>query len=71
MVFSAPLTKDQILGDADGSSYDLLKAANHWDKAKVDLKKLPYRIQIQAHSDCDEDNGLALAVMPTQVPPYN
>jgi hypothetical protein len=67
LAFFAPLTKDQI---KDGS-YDLLNAPIHWDKTKVDQKKLPYRIQIQAHSDDEEENGLALAVMPTQVPGYN
>lgn len=67
LVFFAPLTKEQI---ASGT-YDLLKAPIAWEKAKVEQLKLPYRVQIQAHSDDEEDNGLGLAVMPTQVPPYN
>jgi hypothetical protein len=67
VVFAAPLTADQITA----GKFDLLKETIHWDKTKVEIKKLPYRIQIQAHSDSDADNGLALAVMPTQVPPYN
>lgn len=72
LVFFAPLTKDQIAGDPDaGGSYDLLQAPIHWDKTKIVPEKLPYRIQIQAHSNDEEDKGLALAVMPTEVPPYN
>jgi|GEM_PF-3202754 len=67
LVFFAPLTKEQIAG----GKYNLLTATIHWDKSKVDQKKLPYRVQIQAHSDDEEDNGLALAIMPTQVPAYN
>jgi hypothetical protein len=29
--------------------------------------RMPYRVQIQAHTDIDEDNGLALAAMHTEV----
>jgi hypothetical protein len=66
IAFFTALTKDQIAA----GSYDLLKGPVKWDKAKVDPKKMPYRAQIQAHSDGDEDNGLALATMPTQVPAF-
>jgi hypothetical protein len=65
-VFFAPLTKEQLAA----GKYDLLNGAVKWEKAKVDPKKMPYRVQIQAHSDEDEDKGLGLAAMPTQVPAY-
>jgi hypothetical protein len=67
VVFTAPLGQGQIAG----GSYDLLKGPVKWDKAKVDRKKLPYRVQVQAHSGADEEQGLALAAMPTQVPAYD
>ncbi|MFP2905292.1 hypothetical protein ACLESD_09590 [Pyxidicoccus sp. 3LFB2] len=66
VVFFTVLTKDQLAA----GSYDLLNGPVKWDKARVDPAKLPYRVQLQAHSDGDEDNGLALATMPTQVPTF-
>ena len=44
-----------------------LDLAAVWGESKFDRAKMPYRVQIQAHSGPDEANGLALAVMPTQV----
>jgi len=67
LVFFAPLTADQI----KNGKYDLLQEAIKWDKSKVEMDNLPYRVQIQVHSNDEEENGLALAVEPTQVPPYN
>ncbi len=37
------------------------------DASTIKWAKMPYRIQIQAHSDTGEENGLALAVMQTEV----
>jgi len=36
-----------------------------------DRGQMPYRVQIQAHSGLDEPDGLAIAVMPTQVKAYD
>lgn len=66
VVFFVGLTKAQIAA----GKYDLLNGPVKWDKARVDPAKLPYRVQLQAHSGSDEDNGLALATMPTQVPAF-
>ncbi|WP_164018518.1 hypothetical protein [Pyxidicoccus trucidator] len=66
VAFFTVLTKEQLAA----GSYDLLKGPVKWDKARVDPTKMPYRVQLQAHSDGDEDNGLALATMPTQVPVF-
>jgi len=43
-----------------------------WDDARVKplLAKMPYRIQIQAHTKIDEDDGLAVAAMHTEVRLY-
>lgn len=38
-----------------------------WDKSAIKRELMPYRIQVQAHSDADEDDGLAIAVMQTGV----
>ena len=48
-------------GKLDSGSLDLK------DKVTFEQDKMPYRVQIQAHSDWDEDNGLALAAMHTEV----
>lgn len=37
------------------------------DGTKVKAADMPYRVQIQAHTDMDEDTGLALAAMHTEV----
>jgi hypothetical protein len=66
IAFFAPLTKDQI----NAGSYNLLKGPVKWNKSQIDRKKFPYRAQIQIHSDADEDNGLAIATMPTQMPVF-
>jgi len=44
-----------------------LDLADCWGADKFERDKMPYRIQIQAHSDAQEENGLALAVMHTCV----
>lgn len=55
-------------GKLRGGSYDLLKDAKRaWPRADVKRSQMPYRVQIQAHSDEDEEGGLAIAVMPTVV----
>lgn len=41
-----------------------------WPESEVKRDATPYRVQIQAHSGPDEPEGLALAVMPTQVKAY-
>lgn len=66
VVFFVALSKAQLAA----GKYDLLGGPVKWDKAKVDRKKLPYRVQLQAHSGADEADGLALATMPTQVPAF-
>jgi hypothetical protein len=62
-VFRAVLSETKLRG----GKYDLLHEAVSWDKAQIFQKLMPYRVQIQAHGDMDEDNGLALAVMHTEV----
>lgn len=42
-----------------------------WPESEVKRDAIPYRVQIQAHSGPDEPEGLALAVMPTQVKAYD
>lgn len=66
LIFFTPLTAKQIV---DGR-YNLLAGPKPWNKLNVERAKMPYRVQLQAHSDADEDKGLALATMPTQVPAY-
>ncbi|QDE71106.1 hypothetical protein BHS09_31310 [Myxococcus xanthus] len=65
VVFFAPLDEQQL---RTRKRYEFLKDARKtWDKAAIRRDQLPYRVQLQAHSDEDEPLGLALAVMPTQV----
>lgn len=47
--------------------YDLLNGPAKWAKSEIKPENMPYRVQIQAHSDEAEENGLAIAVMPTEV----
>ena len=62
-VFRAVLNEDKL---RNVRSYDLLNDKDHkWDRATIKMDDMPYRVQIQAHSTIDEDNGLAVAVMPT------
>jgi hypothetical protein len=51
-------------GEIQGGACDL---ASRWDKSTIKRESMPYRIQVQAHSDQDEDDGLAIAVMHTAV----
>ncbi|WP_164020638.1 hypothetical protein [Pyxidicoccus trucidator] len=68
LVFFAPLSKDKLRTD---KKYDLLNdPLKKWSKVDVDRTKMPYRVQLQAHSGEDEENGLAVAVMPTLVRAY-
>ncbi len=62
-VFRAALSETKL---REGK-YDLLHESVSWDKAKIFQDLMPYRVQIQAHSDMDQENGLALAVMHTEV----
>jgi len=62
-VFRAVLSEAKLRG----KQYDLVHETVSWDKTKIFQDLMPYRVQIQAHSDMDEDNGLALAVMHTEV----
>jgi len=65
LVFFAPL--DEITLRVD-KKYELLKnVRKSWEKVEIKRDKAPYRVQIQAHSDEDEEAGLALAVMHTEV----
>jgi hypothetical protein len=66
-VFIAPLDRAAI----EAGSYDLVSGAVKIDKTKLVIDKMPFRAQIQAHSDMNEESGLAIATMPTQVPAYN
>ena len=62
-VFRAVLSETKLREE----QYDLLRESVSWNKAKIFQDLMPYRVQIQAHSDMDEDNGLALAAMHTEV----
>lgn len=64
VVFFAPLDE----GLLRGGKYNLLTAAKAWNRGTILRSAMPYRVEIQAHSDGDEENGLAIAVMPTQMP---
>jgi hypothetical protein len=48
-----------------------LDLAPLWPATSIDRDAMPYRVQIQAHSGPDEPEGLALAIMPTQVRAYH
>lgn len=49
-------------------SFDLLNDAPYkLDRTKVTKKGMPYRVHLQAHSDAEEDKGLAVATMHTAV----
>ena len=63
VVFRAPLDE----GKLRGGRYDLVADAVKWPKVGIRPADLPYRAQIQAHSDEDEEEGLAIAAMPTVV----
>lgn len=61
-VYRKGLSQDEIAG----GTFD-------WGVAGKDIvkkDKMPYRVQLQAHSGMDEDEGLALAVMHTEVRLY-
>jgi hypothetical protein len=63
VVFRAPLDE----GKLRGGRYDLVADAVKWPKAGIGRAHMPYRAQIQAHSDENEEEGLAIAAMPTVV----
>ena len=64
IVFRAALDEVKLRG----GKYDLVNdPVKPWPKVQIRAAEMPYRVQIQAHSDEDEDNGLALAAMPTVV----
>jgi len=64
VVFHAALDESQLRL----KKYDLLTdAVKKWSAADVKREDLPYRVQIQAHSDETVEKPLALAVMPTMV----
>jgi hypothetical protein len=63
LVFRAVLSKEKL----KEGKYDLLTEPVKWKESEILEDQMPYRVQIQAHSDMDEDNGLALAVMHTEV----
>jgi hypothetical protein len=68
LVFFAPLDKAKL---RVAKKYDLGgDLQKKWDTSTIDRTKMPYRIQIQAHSGEDKEKGLALAVMPTLVRDY-
>ncbi|HYO69942.1 MAG TPA: hypothetical protein VEU33_28085, partial [Archangium sp.] len=65
IVFFAPLDENTLRTE----KYDLVNdARKKWNKAHIKRDAMPYRVQLQAHSDENEEAGLALAVMPTEVP---
>ncbi|NVJ00076.1 hypothetical protein HV824_18365 [Myxococcus sp. AM009] len=68
-VFFAPLSEDTLRTQRQ---YDLLNdPRKRWDRSEVDRARMPYRVQLQAHSGEDEELGLAVAVMPTLVRAFN
>lgn len=67
VVFFAPLDAAKL---AKGE-YDLLNDTTKKLATPLSPAGTPYRVQIQAHSDADEPDGLALAAMHTQVRAYN
>ena len=79
VVFFAPLDakrlrdkKEDANGKPIGPLYDLLNdTVKKWDAKDVKQDAMPYRAQLQAHSDEFEGDGLAIAVMPTQVRAFN
>jgi hypothetical protein len=42
-----------------------------WPASTIKRESMPYRAQLQAHSGPDEDDGLAIAIMQTQVRAYD
>ena len=58
---------DKTMFKAGANEIDL---APWWPESEVKRDAMPYRAQIQAHSGPDEADGLAIAVMPTQVRAY-
>ena len=66
-VFRASLSRQRLRTQ---KKYDLLNdSAYKWDKAAIKPDAMPYRVQLQAHSAAGEKNGLAIAVMDTEVKP--
>jgi hypothetical protein len=64
VVFFAPLDENTL---RSAKRYDFVNGRKKWDKVGITRDAMPYRVQIQAHSDESEEAGLALAVMPTEV----
>jgi hypothetical protein len=67
VVFFAPLDENTL---RSARRYDLVNGRKKWDKGGISRDAMPYRVQLQAHSDESEEKGLALAVMPTEVRAY-
>lgn len=67
LVFFAALGKDIL--QPTGSKTVEFDLGTAWGKTEFKRDEMPYRVQIQAHSDEGEANGLALAVMHTEVKP--
>jgi hypothetical protein len=61
-VFEVGIDKTKLKAGANE-----LDLAPLWPESEIKRDDLPYRVQIQAHSGPDEAEGLAIAVMPTQV----
>ncbi len=62
VVFRESLPAAKVSADGD-YQWD----GKHSDGTAITADRMPYRVQLQAHSGVDEDNGLALAVAHTEV----
>jgi hypothetical protein len=71
LIWDKHSSADQPLHRVALGSGDLSQGDHEFDwtagKTIVKLAELPYRIQIQAHTGVDEDNGVSIAAMHTRV----
>lgn len=63
VVFRLGLKKDVLSEGEQSYSWD----GKLTDGTFIKREQMPYRVQIQAHTDMDEDDGVALAAMHTEV----